>query len=217
MECKGLLFDLDGTLVDSLIAVERAWINWAKAHQCDPQEVVDYIHGKQAVTSLRHFMKGASEEDIQKEFRYLEHIESTDTDGIIDLPGARALLDKLNELSVPWAIVTSGSMPVARARANAGNLPIPDIFVTAEQVTRGKPEPDAYLLGAKQLGFKPEECIVIEDAPAGIASALAAGCQVIAVNAPENTPKLNQVDKALSSLEQIKVAYKAGIVTLNFV
>lgn len=216
MECKGLLFDLDGTLVDSLIAVERVWITWAKAHQCDPQEVINFIHGKQAVTSLRHFMKGASEEDIQKEFRYLEHIESTDTDGIVDLPGARALLARLNTLSVPWAIVTSGSNSVARARVNAGKLPTPEVFITAEQVARGKPEPDAYLLGAKQLGFSPQECVVIEDAPAGIASALAAGCQVIAVNAPENTPGLNQVDRILRSLEQIAVDYKAGIATLNF-
>jgi sugar-phosphatase len=216
VECKGLLFDLDGTLVDSLVAVERAWIKWAVDHHCDPQEVVNYIHGKQAVTSLRHFMPGASEEEIQKEFAYLEQVESTDTEGIIDLPGAKALLNRLIELNIPWAIVTSGSNPVARARVKAGGLPIPEIFITAEQVSRGKPEPDAYLLGAQRLGFKPQECVVIEDAPAGIASALAAGCQVLAVNAPLNTPKLDQVDKLLTSLAQIEVEYAAGMVTLSF-
>lgn len=216
MECKGVLFDLDGTLVDSLATVERVWFKWAEERHCDPQEVLEFIHGKQAITILRHFMPGAGEQEVQEQFRYMEHLEATETDGIVALPGAQDLLNRLNELGVPWAIVTSGSEPVARARAKAGQLPIPDVFITAEQVSRGKPEPDAYLLGAQRLGFKPQECVVVEDAPAGIASALAAECQVIAVNAPVNTPKLNLVDKTLTSLEQIKVEYKANIATLIF-
>ena len=121
------------------------------------------------------------------------------------LPGAVALLDRLNSLSIPWAIVTSGSVPVASARRAAGHLPVPEVFITCEQVKHGKPQPDAYLLGAERLGLAPADCIVVEDAPAGILSGLAAGCQVIAVNAPADTPKLDQVDLVLSSLEQINV------------
>lgn len=205
MECKGFLFDLDGTLVDSLPVVERAWIGWASKRGINPSEVLDFIHGKQAITSLRHFMPGASESEIEAEFLALEHIEANDTDGIRDLPGAVALLERLNNLSIPWAIVTSGSVPVASARRAAGHLPEPKVFVTAELVKHGKPKPDAYLLGAERLGLAPADCIVVEDAPAGILSGLAAGCKVIAVNAPADTPKIDQVDLVLTSLEQIAV------------
>ncbi|RLM24858.1 sugar phosphatase [Brenneria alni] len=205
MECKGFLFDLDGTLVDSLPAVERSWINWAKAHGIEPQDVLDFIHGKQAITSLRHFLNGQSEEMIQQEFEALEKIEAADTQGIVAMPGAKALLERLDELDIPWAIVTSGTVPIASARHQAGALPAPKAFITAEQVALGKPHPDAYLLGAQQLGLKPEDCVVVEDAPAGVLSGLAAGCQVIAVKAPSDTPKLEQVDLILDSLEQVRI------------
>ncbi|AEF46620.1 HAD-superfamily hydrolase, subfamily IA, variant 3 [Serratia sp. AS12] len=205
MECKGFLFDLDGTLVDSLPAVERAWINWAKRRGINPQDVLDFIHGKQAITSLRHFMPGENEAAIQQEFLLLEQVEAQDTDGVTALPGAAALLARLNALDIPWAIVTSGSIPVATARRNAAGLPQPEVFITAEQVKHGKPQPDAYLLGAERLGLAPQDCVVVEDAAAGILSGLAAGCQVIAVNAPADAPKLDQVDLLLSSLEQIAV------------
>ncbi|EMD6813094.1 sugar phosphatase [Citrobacter koseri] len=205
VQCKGFLFDLDGTLVDSLPVVERTWCNWADRFGLTHDEVLSFIHGKQAITSLRHFMAGKPEEEIAAEFTRLEQIEATDTAGIVALPGAVELLNHLNKAGIPWAIVTSGSMPVARARHQAAGLPAPEVFVTAERVKRGKPEPDAYLLGAQLLGLSPQECAVVEDAPAGILSGLAAGCHVIAVNAPEDTPRIADVDFALSSLEHISV------------
>lgn len=206
MECKGFLFDLDGTLVDSLPAVERAWIHWARRHDINEQQVLDFIHGKQAITSLRHFMPNATEAELEHEFVLLEQIESQDTAGVVALPGAKMLLETLTDMGIPWAIVTSGSIPVATARRIAGGLPHPEVFITCEQVKRGKPQPDAYLLGAASLGLTPESCVVVEDAPAGILSGLAAGCQVIAVNAPADTPKLDQVHLILSSLTQIQVS-----------
>ncbi|MBC3230563.1 sugar phosphatase [Serratia fonticola] len=206
MECKGFLFDLDGTLVDSLPAVERAWTQWAERHGISPQQVLDFIHGKQAITSLRHFMPNATEAELQHEFTLLEQVEAEDTGGVKALPGALALLERINALGIPWAIVTSGSVPVANARRLAGGVPLPEVFITSERVKQGKPHPDAYLLGAQGLGLAPQDCVVVEDAPAGILSGLAAGCQVIAVNAPVDTPKLDQVDLILSSLEQLKIA-----------
>ncbi|CAI1654852.1 Phosphatase YfbT [Serratia fonticola] len=206
MECKGFLFDLDGTLVDSLPAVERAWTQWAERHGISPQQVLDFIHGKQAITSLSHFMPNATEAELQHEFTRLEQVEAEDTDGVNALPGALALLERINALGIPWAIVTSGSVPVANARRLAGGVPLPEVFITSERVKQGKPHPDAYLLGAQGLGLAPQDCVVVEDAPAGILSGLAAGCQVIAVNAPVDTPKLDQVDLILSSLEQLKIA-----------
>ncbi|MEN5014813.1 sugar phosphatase [Erwinia sp. Eh17-17] len=205
MKCKGFLFDLDGTLVDSLAVVERAWKNWGKRHGIDSEEVLAFIHGKQAITSLRHFMAGASAEAIQQEFIALEKLEAEDTDGIVALPGALALLATLDELEIPWAIVTSGSVPVASARHAAAGLPAPEAFVTAERVENGKPEPDAYLLGAQLLDLEPEECVVVEDAAAGILSGLTAGCHVIAVNVPSDAPRLEDVDMVLTSLDEIVI------------
>ncbi|MCT2386613.1 sugar phosphatase [Erwinia pyrifoliae] len=203
MKCKGFLFDLDGTLVDSLAVVERAWKGWGERHGIAADELLNFIHGKQAITSLRHFMAGASAQEIQQEFIELEKMEAGDTEGIVALPGALQLLATLDELSIPWAIVTSGSVPVASSRHAAAGLPAPLAFVTAERVERGKPEPDAYLLGAQLIDLEPEECVVVEDAAAGILSGLAAGCHVIAVNPPEDAQRLEDVDMVLSSLEEL--------------
>lgn len=205
MKCKGFLFDLDGTLVDSLPVVERSWIEWAHQQGLDPQEVLAFIHGKQAITSLRHFMPGASDEEIQKAFRWMEEKEANDTNGITALPGALALLEHLNALAVPWAIVTSGTVPVAHARQQAAHLPRPEVFITAERVARGKPEPDAYLLGARELGLDPQDCLVVEDAAAGLRAGMAAGCRVAAVHAPQDLAELSLVDFNLLSLTALRV------------
>lgn len=206
MQCKGFLFDLDGTLVDSLPVVERSWCHWADRHGLSHDEVLGFIHGKQAITSLRHFLPGRSETEIQAEFKFLEQIEAEDIDGITALPGAVALLNHLDEAGIPWAIVTSGSVPVAHARHKAAGLPAARVFVTAEQVKRGKPEPDAYLLGAQLLGLAPEACAVVEDAEAGMLSGLAAGCHVIAVNVPANAVRLNEADFVLTTLEALNIS-----------
>ncbi len=213
MECQGFLFDLDGTLVNSLPVVERAWCRWADRFGIDHDEVLGFIHGKQAITSLRHFMAGSDEADIQREFYALEKIEAEDTDGIIALPGALALLEQLNAAGVPWAIVTSGSLPVASARIRAAGLPEPKILVTAEQVANGKPHPDAYLLGAQRLALRPESCVVVEDAPAGIEAGLAAGCRMIAVNAPRDTPRLNEADFVVARLDALRIRPLSGGLT----
>lgn len=209
MQCKGFLFDLDGTLVDSLPVVERSWCHWADRHGLSHEEVLDFIHGKQAITSLRHFLPEKNEAEIKAEFAFLEQMEAADTDGITALPGALALLTHLHDKGIPWAIVTSGTVPVAHARHRAAGLPKPEVFVTAERVARGKPEPDAYLLGAELLGLTPAECVVVEDAEAGVISGLAAGCHVIAVNVPAGSPCLAQVDLVLTSLTALEVVKQA--------
>ncbi len=202
---KTFLFDLDGTLVDSLPAVELAWTEWGQRHQIDAQQILSFIHGKQAITSLRHFLAGQPESLIQEEFAWLEHREATRTDGIVPLPGAIALLTELNRQQIPWAIVTSGSYPVAFARYQCLGLPLPGVFITSEKIARGKPEPDPYLTGAKMMGFTPQQCVVVEDASAGVMSGLAAGCAVVAVNAPAETPGIDQCLLRLTSLEQLSI------------
>ncbi|VDZ82338.1 Phosphatase YfbT [Kluyvera intermedia] len=186
------------------------WLNapgnsGAESYGVDPDAVLEFIHGKQAITTLRHFMPGKSEAEIQAEFLRLEHIESTDLEGIRALPGAVELLEHLEANAIPWAIVTSGSIPVAHARHRAAGLLTPKVFVTAEQVKHGKPRPDAYLLGAELLGLPPQMCLVVEDAQAGIQSGIAAGCLVAAVNVPPETPELLEVDFVLSTLAALRV------------
>lgn len=202
---KGFLFDLDGTLVDSLPAVNRCWTQWGERHALSAEVVLDYIHGKPAINSLRHFMRGESEAAIQAEFHWLEQQEARDTQGIREIAGARALLTQLNEQNIPWAIVTSGSVPVAHARHRATELPLPAVFITANDIRRGKPDPEPYLLGAERLGLHPSECVVVEDAPAGIAAGLAAGSAVIAIDPAADTPGLNQVLFNLPDLSTLKI------------
>ena len=185
------------------------WEKYQRMLSIDHDEILSFIHGKQAITSIRHFMPGRSEEDIQAEFRFLEQIEATDIEGIVALPGALTLLSTLNEAGIPWAIVTSGSVPVAHARHRAAGLPMPEVFITAEQVKHGKPAPDAYLLGAERLGLPADQCAVVEDAPAGLLSGLAAGCRTIAVNVPADAPRLDEADLVLSSLDDLVIERQA--------
>ncbi|CAG9415981.1 sugar phosphatase [Providencia alcalifaciens] len=205
LKAKGFLFDLDGTLADSLAVVERCWCLFGDRIGEDKQAIIDYIHGKPAMTTLRHFLPHASEEELQSHFRWLEKMESEDMDGVVALPGAIALLSSLNKLGAPWAIVTSGTVPIAHGRRAAAGLPEPKHWVTFEKVSKGKPDPEPFQLGAKSLSLPPEDCIAFEDAPAGIHSALSAGCQVIAVHAPEGMPRRDEISAIISTLEQISV------------
>lgn len=205
LKAKGFLFDLDGTLADSLAVVERCWCKFGERIGKSPEEIISFIHGKPALTSLRHFLPEASDEEIMNYFRWLEKMESEDVEGVVALPGAVALLTRLNEIGAPWAIVTSGTVPIAHGRQQAAGLPEPKHWVTFEKVSKGKPDPEPFMLGAKALSLPEKSCIAFEDAQAGIHSALSAGCQVVAVHAPESFPRRDEIDVIVSSLEQISV------------
>lgn len=205
MKYRGFLFDLDGTLVDSLPAVIRSWSLWGERHGLSAEDVLSYVHGKPAINSLRHFMAGQPEATIQAEFSWLEKLEAEDTQGVQAIAGAHTLLATLNELQIPWAIVTSGSIPVARARHKAAGLPLPAVFITSEDIKYGKPNPEPYLLGAERLGLAAQDCVVVEDAPAGIIAGLDAGSAVVAVNPPADAPRLNEVRFQVKTLEPLVV------------
>ncbi|MEQ4923061.1 sugar phosphatase [Proteus hauseri] len=213
--CKGFLFDLDGTLVDSLPVVEHCWALFGERVGVSTQEINDYIHGKPAIESIRHFMPNASEQEITETFRWLEKLESTQTEGLAPLPGAIALINRLNELTIPWAIVTSGTVPIATTRQSVTGIPEPKHWVTAECINKGKPNPEPYLLGAKKLGLLPQECVVFEDAAAGIYSGLDAGCQVIAVHAPLTLPRRNEIHLIIESLKDIQIEKQAEKVVIK--
>ncbi len=174
ISCQALLFDLDGVLIDSTPAVTRVWSRWAVEHNFDPETVVHLAHGRPSRSTIRELLPDA---DIAAEDRIVERWEMEDTEGVVFLPGAQRLLENLPRER--WTIATSCTRPLAEVRLRAAGLPIPDTMVTSSDVTHGKPDPEPYLKAAAKLGIRPEDCIVVEDAPAGVLAGKASGARVI--------------------------------------
>jgi sugar-phosphatase len=184
---SGLLFDLDGVLIDSTPAVTRVWTAWALNHGFDPEDTVRRAHGRPSLSTIKEFLPGA---DHEAENRVVESGEINDTDGVIPLPGARELLSSLPDDR--WGVVTSCTRALAEVRLKAAGLPIPVRLLTADDVQNGKPDPEPYQRGAAMLGINPGNCVVFEDAPAGIRSGKAAGASVIAVRTTASDAELEQ-------------------------
>ncbi len=182
-----MLFDMDGVLINSIPAVERVWSRWAQERGFDACEVVRRAHGRPSITTLRELLPNANH---QAENRIIEQAEMEDLEGVVPLPGARELLAALPRKA--WAIVTSCTRPLAEVRLRAAGLPTPGLFITSNDITHGKPHPEPYLKGAEGLGYAPEACIVVEDAPAGIESGRSAGCRVLAFRTTASDPELWQ-------------------------
>jgi sugar-phosphatase len=175
IHCAALLFDMDGVLINSTPAVSRVWRRWALDHGFDPDEVVARAHGRPSLTTVREYLPNA---DHEAENRVVERREIEDLEGVVPLPGALDLLASLPRDR--WTIVTSCTRSLAEVRIRAARLPLPAKLITSNDITHGKPHPDPYLKGASVLGLPPEECVVVEDVPAGIRAGKAAGAKVIA-------------------------------------
>jgi sugar-phosphatase len=188
IRCRGVLFDLDGVLVDSTPAVARVWAGWAREHGfSDPDEIVRIAHGRPSITTIRELLPNA---DHEAENREVERREIEDTDGVVPLPGAMELLQSLPPER--WALVTSCTRPLAHVRIGAAGLPKPKNIVTANDIVRGKPDPEPYLKGAQLLGIVAGDCIVLEDAPAGVRSGKAAGARVLALRTTASDSELRE-------------------------
>ncbi|RLK52131.1 HAD-IA family hydrolase [Microbacterium telephonicum] len=174
-----LLLDMDGTLVDSTAVVERLWTQWSLDHDIDPARTLAIIHGRQGQESMALLLPDRPREVNLAENRELLAAETAQTDGVVALDGAVALLAALEDL--PHALVTSATVPLASARMGVSGVRMPDLAVTAEDVSASKPDPEGFLLAAERLGVDPRECIVVEDSANGIAAGLAAGMRVIGV------------------------------------
>jgi mannitol-1-/sugar-/sorbitol-6-phosphatase len=179
IRCSAVLFDMDGVLIDSTPAVARVWSRWAVEHGFDPETVVHRAHGRPSRTTIRELMPGVTDIDIDREDREVERMEIEDLDGVVLLPGALELLNALPPNR--WTIATSCTRSLAEVRLRAVGLPIPEAMVTSSDVKIGKPDPEPYLKAAAKLGFAASDCIVVEDAPAGVIAGKAAGARVIAV------------------------------------
>ena len=198
IRCGAILFDLDGVLMDSRVCVERHWTRWANDHGFDVARVLAEAHGRRTTDTIRAV---APSLDIEAEARLLEGAESVDFEGVTTLPGAAELLAALPSGS--WAVVTSGTRPLATGRLTHGGLPIPEHLITADDVERGKPDPQPYLAGAAALAVDPSDCLVIEDAPAGIQAGKAAGMTVLATATTFEAAALSTADYVTGSLADV--------------
>ena len=176
IRCRALLFDMDGVLVDSTPAVARVWTVWANRFGLNPAEVVRQAHGRPSIATIRELLPSA---DHRAEDQAIEKAEIEDIGDVIALPGTTELLSALPDDR--YAVVTSATRALAVVRLRAAGFAIPKHLVTSNDIQRGKPDPEPYLRGAQLLGLSNADCIVIEDAPAGIQSGKAASSRVIAL------------------------------------
>lgn len=176
------LFDMDGTLLNSIPSAVRAWTTWGQRHGIDLDELFRVMHGVRAIETIRRF---APHVDAQAEFEWLLQAEMDDVADVTEIAGAAAFLRALP--ADRWAIVTSAPRVLAEVRLAAANLSPATTMITADDVTRGKPAPDCFLLAAQRLGVDAADCLVFEDAPAGIAAGEAAGADVMVVTATHET------------------------------
>jgi sugar-phosphatase len=196
---KAILFDMDGVLIDSTPAVERVWRKWAIEHRLNPETVIEQAHGRRSIETIRAV---APQMDAERENLKVERMEIDDKEGITALPGASQMLGSLPPEQ--FAIVTSATRPLAVARLGYAKLPVPRFMVTADDVREGKPSPQPFLAGAALLGVAPEDCLVFEDTPAGVAAARAANMQVIAVSTTYSEDELKSADVIAGSLAEIQ-------------
>lgn len=200
LSARAVLLDMDGTLVDSTSVVERLWLAWAEPHGLDPATVLEVIHGRQGHQSMAILLPERDHEINLRENVTMLATESGDVDGVVEITGAAALLDALHPH--PHAIVTSADVALMTARMGAAGLALPALTITAESVSKSKPDPEGFLRAASGLGIAPEDCVVFEDSGAGIQAAHAAGMRVIGVgpHAHAHSPEA-QVD----DLTQVRV------------
>lgn len=172
------LFDMDGTLIDSTAIVEAIWHDFCVTYGVDSEVLVPWSHGRRTADTVRHFLPGVSDEEVTALIEDLESREEGTMEGIVEIPGARALLETI---PVPWAVVTSATRALAERRLVAGRLPVPDVLVAADEIEHGKPHPFGYLRAAELLGVAPSQCVAFEDAEPGVRSALESGAHVVVV------------------------------------
>ena len=208
MKTIGFLFDLDGTLINSQDSVVHSWVTMANEAGI-PLEALAGHHGIPAEQTLRKILVGREEAEIQRWVRRVTELEIEDVDGTNAVPGALELLAELTDREIPWTIVTSCTTDLAIARTRAAKIPMPANSVTFDQVSRGKPFPEPFILGADRLGLQTDICWAIEDAPGGVTSAKEAGCIVAGVLTTHTREELPHADHHLEHLNQL--LGKAGL------
>jgi len=211
VETKGILFDMDGVLISSIGSVVRCWRRWAEIYDIPSAETYTVPHGVRAIDTVKLLRPDI---DPEEGLRTIEDMEVEDMADLKVLPGVKKLLEGLP--LERWAIVTSATQRLLRARLAAAGLPIPTRLISGDMVERGKPDPEPYRRGAELLGLVPGECIVVEDAPSGVGAGKAAGARVLAVLGTHSAEELKQADWIAASLEDLTVTSGANGMELRF-
>ena len=214
VETKGLLFDMDGVLISSIGSVERCWKRWCRLYDVPNAEDFEVQHGVRALDIMRALKPDWTAAQYADGLRVIEDMEIEDTGDLTVLPGAKALLEALP--AERWAIVTSATRRLMLGRLAAAGLPVPERLIAGDMVERGKPDPEPYRRGAEMLGFAPEDCVVVEDAPSGVGAGLAAGCRVLGVLGTHLLSELEAATWTVQSLEAIDVHVRANGIELRF-
>jgi sugar-phosphatase len=176
---RGVLFDMDGTIVDSGPATERTWRQWAE--RMGVGDRLEILHGRPAIETVRALFPHASTDELADLCADQTVAEREDLDGVVAMPGAQELFEFLEAHEIAWAVVTSADLLLAQARLGAARI-TPPVLVTCDDITFGKPHPEPFLLGASRIGIDIRECVVAEDAPAGVQAGLASGAVTAALN-----------------------------------
>jgi beta-phosphoglucomutase-like phosphatase (HAD superfamily) len=195
-----MLLDMDGTLVESDAAVERAWVTWAAEHQVDPDAAVALAHGSPADRTVRKLLPELDDAAVAAAAQRQLTLQYHDLSDVIIATGGRRLLDTIERLQMPWAVVTSADVPLATARLSAAGID-PPLLITVEDVSVGKPDPECFLLAAQRLGVEPRRCLVVEDSAPGLAAARAAGAMTAALRGFDGDVKLRTLDDLVELLQ----------------
>ena len=211
VETKGILFDMDGVLVSSIGSVVRCWRRWAKMYEIPDADTYEVPHGMRAIDIVKSLRPDI---DPEEGLRVIEDMEIEDTADLIVLPGVKKLLESLPVER--WAIVTSATKRLMLGRLKVAGLPVPERIISGDMVERGKPDPEPYRRGAALLGFRADECIVVEDAPSGVGAGKAAGCRVLGVLGTHMDEELKEADWIVGSLEEMMVTVGSDGLELRF-
>jgi sugar-phosphatase len=211
IDCRAILFDMDGTLVDSTVVVELVWARFAERFGLDLAEILKTSHGRRMEDSILRF--GPQGVDVAAQKKDLSDFEFATTEGVVAVPGAPAFVRSLPPGSI--ALVTSAGRDLATMRMLSVDVPMPAVLVGAEDVTSGKPHPEPYLTAAAALGADPGDTVVFEDADAGIESGLAAGMRVIVVG--DAAGEIARDLPRIRDYSQISAAVADGVITLTLV
>ena len=202
---RAFLFDMDGTVLNSIAAAERIWTTWALRHGIDVASFLPTIHGARAIDTVNR--QGLPGIDAQAEAAWVTQAEIEDVEGIVEVSGAARFLRSLPPRQ--WAIVTSAPKALALRRMAAAGVPAPDVIITAEDVSAGKPDPAGYKLAAERLGVEIGECLIFEDASVGIQAAEASGADLLVITSTHPHP-MDTLHATLESYERVGVAVNVG-------